>query len=73
MHLYTVTTKCVATLTEEWTITSERPLSEDEIADLMGRDVTQGDPAGIGIEFNEQEVDEERERSVQSVKELLSA
>lgn len=73
MHTYTVVTRCVADLTEEWTITSETPLSEDQIAEVVGSMLDDFEARGINLEFNEQQTDNERDRVVESVKEVLPA
>lgn len=73
MHTYTVVTRCVADLTEEWTVTSETPLSEEQIADVVGDMLAPFEDRGINLEFNEQQTGNERDRVIESVKEVLPA
>jgi hypothetical protein len=63
---YRVKTVCTATVAEEWTVTSDRPLSDDQLADIVvggeldGEDV----PAAIALNCVEEEVSNEHDRSV---------
>lgn len=66
-HRYRVKTVCTATVAEEWTVESDRPLTPDQLEDLIvGGEIDGDDPNTEHVSFNcvEEEVSDEHDRSM---------
>jgi hypothetical protein len=64
IYTYTINTVCTATVNEEWTMTSDRPLDPEEIRELFF--AGEHERPGITIEFDTQTVSDEEDREIRS-------
>jgi hypothetical protein len=63
MPTYLVETICTGTIRESWRVTSSRPLSDDDIREVMGGHTTND---GVDLEFLAQDTSDEENREVTS-------
>ena len=71
MFRYRAKASCVAILTEWWTVTSDRPLTDEEVAVVLLDGAEELEvPAEVTVACVDEEADEETNRQVLSVTEL---